>query len=53
MENKQLEDAKKSRSELLRACLDLNLIREAEQYVDSEESRGLLLSIHERRERLK
>lgn len=52
MDHNEMEDAAKSRKELLRICLDTNMMKDANKYVDAN-SRTVVDSLIQRRERLK
>lgn len=52
MESNELEDAAKSRKELLRICLDTNMMKDAYKYVDAN-TRPVVDSLIQRRERIK
>lgn len=52
LDNNQHADANKSRKELLRYCLDHNLITEARKYVGNAEEQQILEHIRRRREQI-
>lgn len=52
MDHNELDDAAKSRKELLRICLDNNMMKDVNKYVDAN-NRAVVDSLIQRRERLK